>query len=58
MMAAVCVSAPPGPASKIEPDPSLPQEPAETPEQAAERQRFIDELLGHGDPKPRRRWRR
>ena len=38
--------------------PSLPQEPAQTPEQAAERRRFIHELLGHGDPKPRRRWRR
>jgi hypothetical protein len=31
---------------------------AKTPDQAAKRQRLINEILGHPEPKPRRRWRR
>jgi hypothetical protein len=34
------------------------EKPAETPEQAAERQKRINELLGYEDPSPRRLWRR
>jgi len=34
------------------------EEPVETPEQAAERQKLINEVLGHGEPGHRRRWRR
>ncbi|MHB8656338.1 MAG: hypothetical protein ACYC91_00045 [Solirubrobacteraceae bacterium] len=33
------------------------EEPAEMPEQAAVRQKLINEVLGHGEPARRRRWR-
>jgi hypothetical protein len=56
--AVISAPAAPQPASKVELTPSLPQEPAQTPEQAAERQRMINQVLGYDDPKPRRRWRR
>ncbi len=50
---------PVSPASKVDPVPPAAEKPAETPEQTAERQRLINELLGHGDPPSRRRrWRR
>lgn len=42
----------------VAPPPSRPPEPAETPEQAAQRQKRIRELLGQDEPAPRRRWRR
>ncbi len=56
--AAVCAPTPPSPASNVDRQSSLPQEPAQTPEQAAERRRMINQVLGYDDPKPRRRWRR
>jgi hypothetical protein len=40
------------------PQPSSTEEPAETPEQAAEHQKLIDEVLGRGEPAGGRRWRR
>lgn len=39
-------------------DLSRAQQPADTPEQVAERQRLINEVLGISEPRPRRRWRR
>jgi hypothetical protein len=42
----------------VAPPPSRPPEPAETPEQVAQRQKRIRELLGQDEPAPRRRWRR
>lgn len=57
--AAIRAPAPPRPAVDDRPaTPSMPQEPADTPEQAAERQRLIHEVLGISEPPPRRRWRR
>jgi len=55
--APVCAPVAPQPASKVDPGPSLPQEPAQTPERVAERQRMIDEVLGYAALKPRRWWR-
>jgi hypothetical protein len=42
----------------VDPPRSRPQEPLETPEQAAEHQKLIDEVLGHEERARRRRWRR
>ena len=42
----------------VAPQRSTSEEPVETPEQAAERQKLINEVLGHGQPARRRRWRR
>ncbi len=47
--------APPTP--NVDRDPGPPQV-ADTPEQAAERQHLVNELLGFCDPQPRGRWRR
>jgi hypothetical protein len=47
----------PSPAHVV-PQCSRSEEPVETLEQAAERQKLINELLGHGEPARRRRWRR
>jgi hypothetical protein len=47
----------PSPAHVV-PQCSRSEEPLETLEQAAERQKLIEELLGHGEPARRRRWRR
>ena len=53
----VPVPDPPKPPPAPTPQPS-PQEPARTPEQAAERQRPIRQMLGQEEPAVRRRWRR
>jgi hypothetical protein len=42
----------------VAPQRSSSEEPAERPEQAAEHQKLINEVLGHGEPTRRRRWRR
>ncbi len=46
----------PSPALAV-PQRSRSEKPVETPKRAAERQKFTEELLGHGEP-ARRRWRR
>lgn len=57
-VAPVAVPDPPQPVPVHTPPPSTPQAPARTPEQAAERQKLIRELLGQEEPAGRRRWRR
>jgi hypothetical protein len=47
----------PSPA-RVAPQRSTTEEPVVTAEQAAEHQKLIDEVLGHGEPTRRRRWRR
>jgi hypothetical protein len=47
----------PSPA-QVDPQRSSSEESVETPEQAAEHPKLIDEVLGHGEPARRRRWRR
>lgn len=47
----------PPPTPNVDRDPPRPPV-METPEEAAERQRLVNELLGFGDPQPRGRWRR
>jgi hypothetical protein len=42
----------------VAPQRSTSVEPVETAERAAEHQKLIDEVLGHGQPARRRRWRR
>jgi hypothetical protein len=41
----------------VVPQRSTTQEPVETSEQAAERRKLINDVLGHGEPARRRRWR-
>jgi hypothetical protein len=57
--APLAVSSSPRPSpAHITPRPASQEQPVETPEQAAERQKLIRELLGEDEPAPRRRWRR
>lgn len=55
---AVTVPNAPPPVPVHTPRPSTPQAPARTPEQVAERQKLIRELLGQEEPAGQRRWRR
>jgi len=46
------------PAASVDRDPPGPPQVADTPEEAAERQQLVNELLGISEPQPRGRWRR